>query len=84
MILKGQDDGEGRGLEGTLCYSLDHLLKAQTEKKNDADCTYLGTNVVIAIKVTKCTIKRMDVSVGKGANSDICLGSNVFRLTVRK
>lgn len=33
MVLKRQDDGEGRGLEGTLRYGLDHLLKTQREKE---------------------------------------------------
>lgn len=33
VVLKRQDDGEGRGLEGTLRYGLDHLLKTQREKE---------------------------------------------------
>lgn len=32
MILKGQDDGERRGLEGTLCYSFNYLLNTQTQR----------------------------------------------------
>lgn len=36
MVLKGQDDGEGRGLEGTLRYRLDHLLKRERERKREA------------------------------------------------
>lgn len=27
VVLKREDDGEGRGLKGTLCDSLNHLLK---------------------------------------------------------
>lgn len=55
MVLKRQDDGEGRGLEGALCYSLDHLLKTHTHKKNNSiyevvnsvEYTHPGKNVII-------------------------------------
>lgn len=33
MILERQDDGEGRGLEGTLRDSLDHLLTRREHKQ---------------------------------------------------
>lgn len=34
VVLKRQDDGEGRGLEGTLRYGLDHLLETQEEQES--------------------------------------------------
>lgn len=57
MVLKRQDDGEGRGLEGTLCYSLDHLLQKHKQRRkaldnitiNYVEYTHLRENVVIII-----------------------------------
>jgi hypothetical protein len=31
VVLEGEDDGEGGGLEGTLCDGLDDLLGTKTE-----------------------------------------------------
>lgn len=40
MILEGQDDGERRGLECTLCYSFNYLLNTQTQRIQNIPVNY--------------------------------------------
>lgn len=63
MVLKRQDDGEGRGLEGTLRDSLNHLLKTLKTGKiignitlDFVECIHMGQNVMFMLNYYLCNV----------------------------